>query len=409
MIFEVDLGSTDYIEEHDAVIVGGGAAGLRSAISLAERGISPIILTKTTVDECATAWAQGGLAAVEPPDSFESHAQDTLKAGHYCDPLMVREMVQQAPAVIDELRSWGMPFSPVLHHEGGHAVARVYNTGDGATGAAMHAVLLTRAKKMGIKITEHFRAVDILTNGTAACGIRVQDENGRIGELLTNIVVLATGGIGRIFGRTTNPVTATGDGLAMAIRAGARTKNMRYVQFHPTVLDSPSGVLISEAVRGAGAVIELFDGTTIPLAPRDIVSAAIWKAGGHAILNCEKVDWTQFPAIARQLEGYDLDRIPIAPGAHYHCGGVVANIDGSTSIDGLYAVGEVACTGLHGSNRLASNSLTEAVTMGRLVATGLNKNHEYTKPTPRARVMENLDACNLRLAKEAVGQQPWML
>lgn len=408
MIFEVDLGSTDYIEEHDAVIVGGGAAGLRSAISLAERGISPIILTKTTVDECATAWAQGGLAAVEPPDSFESHAQDTLKAGHYCDPLMVREMVQQAPAVIDELRSWGMPFSPVLHHEGGHAVARVYNTGDGATGAAMHAVLLTRAK-MGIKITEHFRAVDILTNGTAACGIRVQDENGRIGELLTNIVVLATGGIGRIFGRTTNPVTATGDGLAMAIRAGARTKNMRYVQFHPTVLDSPSGVLISEAVRGAGAVIELFDGTTIPLAPRDIVSAAIWKAGGHAILNCEKVDWTQFPAIARQLEGYDLDRIPIAPGAHYHCGGVVANIDGSTSIDGLYAVGEVACTGLHGSNRLASNSLTEAVTMGRLVATGLNKNHEYTKPTPRARVMENLDACNLRLVKEAVGQQPWML
>ena len=381
----------------DVLIVGSGLAGLSAALLLAPNKRVAVI-TKRAVSEGSSGWAQGGIAAVwNKDDSFAAHIQDTQIAGAgLCDLDATRFVVENAPKAIAWLQTMGVPFSQEdgqlhLTREGGHSARRIVHVTD-ATGAAVQATLIAAVlKTANITLFEQHTLVDLITTdklglpGKRCLGLYALDsESGQVLTFAAPQTILATGGAGKVYLYTTNPDTATGDGIAAAWRAGCRVQNMEFVQFHPTCLYHPhaKSFLISEAVRGEGGRLLLPDGTRfmsshdprLELAPRDVVARAIdfeMKKGG---LDCVYLDISHqpktfllehFPNIyARCLElGIDISKqpIPVVPAAHYTCGGVLADLHGRTDMAGLYAIGETACSGLHGANRLASNSLVECM------------------------------------------------
>jgi len=422
--------------EADAVVVGSGIAGLTAALELRTRVPRVLLVTKDILASGSTVWAQGGIAAaLAPTDSPAAHLHDTLVAGAgVCDPRAVEVLVTEGPARVRELVARGAQFDLApdgaisLTREGGHHADRIAHAGGDATGAEISRALVAQIEAVrddpGIEVIEHALVLDVLTgpagpDGTPgrACGVTLhvigEGQRDGVGAALGKAVVLATGGIGQVFRSSTNPPQATGDGIAAALRAGAVVGDVEFVQFHPTVLWLGSGVkgqltLISEAVRGEGAYLLDTDGVRFmpdvhpmaELAPRDVVAHAIvrrtaatgsdhvWLDARH--LGVERLR-RRFPTIGERLaeHGLDLatDLVPVAPAQHYHSGGVVADLSGRTSVRGLYAVGEVACTGVHGANRLASNSLLEglvfATRAARDIAAQVAAGLPATQPEPR--------------------------
>jgi L-aspartate oxidase len=384
----------------DVLVLGSGIAGLSLALKLAEHA-SVLVISKRLATDTNTNMAQGGIAAVfDPADTFAAHERDTLRCGAgLCDREVVRRIVREGPERVRELDTLGVEFTHeaaayALGREGGHSARRIVHARD-FTGQEIERALLERVRSHpNVRLLEDQLAVDlILASRLGAAGGRaercwgayVMDRRShRIRPFTARVTVLATGGCGKVYLYTSNPDVATGDGLAMAYRAGATVANLEFVQFHPTCLYHPraKSFLLSEALRGEGALLRTTDGTRFmprvhrdaELAPRDVVARAIdreLKRRGDAYVLLDithrPADQTRrrFPNIDEALReyGFDLTRdpIPVVPAAHYMCGGVRASLAGVTSIDGLLAIGEVACTGLHGANRLASNSLLEAV------------------------------------------------
>ncbi len=377
----------------DFLIIGSGIAGLRAAVELAGAG-TVLILTKAEPREGNTGYAQGGIAAaVGPGDSPALHAADTMAAGDgLCDARAVEVLVEEGPRYVRELMAWGAAFdreadgSPALAIEGAHSARRVLHARD-ATGREIGRILWLRASALaGVRTTDHARAVELVVDNARCAGARVLHEDGTMNVATAGLVLLATGGAGHVFSDTTNPPVATGDGVAMAYRAGAAVTDLEFVQFHPTALRvaGQPRFLLSEALRGEGARLVNASGDAFmtrydpagDLAPRDRVARALEResrrTGQPVYLSMAHLDpafvHDRFPLISHACRdaGLDLarDRIPVGPAAHYVMGGVETDLDGRTSIAGLYAAGEVACTGVHGANRLASNSLLEGLVFG---------------------------------------------
>ena len=389
----------------DFLIIGSGIAGLTFALKAARYG-KVTIVTKSAIDDSNTRYAQGGIAAVfSEPDNFEKHIRDTLIAGDgICNEEVVRLVVQEAPARIQELIDLGVPFdkkkdgSYDLAREGGHTEPRILHAKD-KTGEAIEETLIDKVRNhQNIEIFEHYFAIEILTQhhlgielkksypGIKCYGAYVADLiNKKVYTFLAKVTVMATGGLGNAYLTTTNPEIATGDGVAMVYRAKGTIENMEFIQFHPTSLYDPEkkpSFLITEALRGYGAVLKNIAGEKFmnrydgrgSLAPRDIVARAIdneLKIWGedHVWLDCTHLNpdglREHFPNVYEHClqRGIDItkDMIPVVPCAHYSCGGIKVDVNGQSNIDRLYALGEVSSTGLHGANRLASNSLVEAV------------------------------------------------
>ena len=380
----------------DLVVVGGGAAGGVAALEAAEAGHSVALLTKSEPREGNTRYAQGGVAAVlSPQDSFEDHVADTLRLGcELCETSVVTEVIVGGPSVFEHLVGLGAQFDRepngdiALSREGGHSLPRVAHARGDATGAEIqHTLHRALSQHPRISVFPHQQAVDVLFDleGCAA-GVLALDENSAALAFSTGQVLLATGGSGHIWRETTNPIIATGDGVAMAWRAGATLRDLEFVQFHPTCLyvAGAARVLISEIVRGAGGVLrdrhgERFMADFHPdaeLAPRDVVSRAVFTRmveteDTNCYLDLSEVDGdphSLFPGISRFCRAFGIDiasdPIPVRPGAHYQIGGVRVDLDGRTDVPGLWAVGEVASSGLHGANRMGSNSLLEGLVLG---------------------------------------------
>jgi L-aspartate oxidase len=410
------------------LVLGTGIAGLTTALTLARRGVNVVVLTKAKQPEdCNTAWAQGGIIYFGKKDSPRSLVKDILRAGAgLCLPEAVEFLARRGPEVVKDilLDMVGVPFSRTMHgeldftREGAHSVARIVHSAD-ATGRAIETALLARlASEKHVSLFTEATAIDLITARhhsrdvaqryalqDPCLGAYVLDAKGKVHTVLADFTVLATGGVGRLFLHTTNTRHAIGGGLAMAERAGAATLNLEYVQFHPTTLYHPDaeGFLISEALRGEGAVLvnragEPFMRRYAPelkdLAPRDVVTRAIVEEMTSRGEPCVYLDLVhhyrvhegqsirdRFPTIAATCEKFGIDiatePIPVVPAAHYHCGGVLVDLEGRTTARRLYAVGEVSCTGVHGANRLASTSLLEGLVWGEAagqsIARGLKR------------------------------------
>ncbi|MBP8256455.1 MAG: L-aspartate oxidase [Opitutaceae bacterium] len=406
---------------YDILVVGSGIAGLSFALKAAARGYSVAILTKKNKADSNTNFAQGGIAVVTAQsDDFDKHVRDTLVAGDgLCDENVVREIVRDGPQRVRELVDWGVRFSRNeagafdLGREGGHGERRILHVKDTTGKAIEEALLKAVARTDRVDLLEHVFAIDIITTdrigrgrkrgGRRVAGLYALDvQSGRVVAFSAPVVMLSSGGAGQVYLYTTNPDIATGDGIAMAYRAGVAIRNMEFIQFHPTTLYSTTGerFLISEAVRGEGAILRNYKGEAFmrryhplaDLAPRDVVARAIdneMKQSGapHVWLDIthRRPDFIRghFPQIYRTCKrlGHDLTKapVPVVPAAHYTCGGVTTNLRAETSLPGLYASGEAASTGLHGANRLASNSLLEAVVMSHRAAAAVD---DYLRSQP---------------------------
>jgi len=384
----------------DVVVVGSGAAGISAALAAAGHGLRVLLISKQALDDGATPLAQGGLAAaIGPGDDAAQHEQDTLAAGAgLCEPAAVAELAARAPAEIARLARLGARLeAEPLHLEGGHRHPRIVHAGGDAAGAEVHRALLAALLASPVEILTGAVALDALTDARGAVGgllaglVQADGQTLRPGAVTAPAVVLATGGFGQAFATTTSPAGLTGDGLALAARAGAELRDVEFVQFHPTVLWQPAArgqcPLITEALRGAGAVLVDAAGRPVmaglhplgDLAPRDVVATAMRQRmdrgdgpADHLWLDATRLGRrleTEFPTVTARCRERGIDPvtqpIPVAPGAHYSCGGILADLDGRTSVPGLLAIGEAASTGVHGANRLASNSLTESLIAGR--------------------------------------------
>ncbi len=393
----------------DFLIIGSGIAGLTYALNVSPYG-SVAIITKKDKKESNTNYAQGGIAAVvDPDDDLQFHISDTITAGcGLCKPDVVRLVVTEGPERIRDLISWGVSFSKKkggstfdLGKEGGHSKRRILHAGD-LTGKEVEKILLKKVDESpNIRLFEHHISIDLITEKklgiknikkNACCGAYVLDiDKAEVHTFISKVTLLATGGVGKTYLYTSNPDISTGDGIAIAYRAGARIANMEFIQFHPTCLYHPhaKNFLISEAVRGEGAVLRLKDGTPFmgkyhhlkDLAPRDVVARAIdtelKKSGDECVYldvshRSSAFIKSRFPNIYEKCLSYNFDMavdpVPVVPAAHYICGGVMTNTCGETNITGLFVAGEAACTGLHGANRLASNSLLEALVFSHRAA-----------------------------------------
>jgi len=376
----------------DFLVIGSGVAGLRAAIGLSRAG-RVMILTKGITAEGSSIYAQGGVAVAPEEEDIALHREDTIRAGKgLCREETVQVLVAEGPARIQELIDWGARFDRegtgyAFAREAAHSRDRIMRAGGDATGTEIVRVLLKRARGLRrIVWNDHHFTIDLLLdrNGRCAGALVLDEASGALSPVPAKAVVLATGGAGQIYSRTTNPPSATGDGIAMGYRAGALVEDMEFVQFHPTALYMPATpqFLLSEAMRGEGAILRNVKGEAFmkryhelaEVAPRDIVSRAIWNemqltGARHVYLDVTHLgaDFikARFPTIYATCLRYDVDiteeLIPVCPGAHYMMGGVWTDVHGATSVPGLFAAGEVACTGVHGANRLASNSLLEGL------------------------------------------------
>lgn len=455
----------------DVLVIGSGVAGLTIAIKTAEKHPDKkiCVLTKTNKEESNTRYAQGGVAAVWnfESDSFEKHIEDTLDAGDgLCDPKAVDIVVSEGPTRVKELIDWGTRFDKHiseydLGREGGHSENRILHYKD-LTGWEIQRALNERAKHLpNLEYYDHYFAIDLITQHHMGRQVTrltpdiecygayvLNTRNNEIDTFLSKVTVLATGGAGQVYKTTTNPSIATGDGMAMAYRAKARMENMEFVQFHPTSLYNPvvenPAFLVSEAVRGFGAVLKNSDGNTFmekyderaSLAPRDIVARAIdneMKIHGqeYMMLDCRSLDLKgftdHFPTIYQKCKNLGIDvqkqMIPVVPAAHYICGGVKTDYQGQTTIRNLYACGECSCTGLHGANRLASNSLLEGLVYAERVvndidqkidhielneqiadwdATGTNKPHELVLITQSIKELKEIMSSYVGIVRTSI-------
>ena len=399
----------------DVLVVGGGLAGLRVALGIPEPA-RVLVVTKDEVRESNSTYAQGGIAGVlDPEDCFDDHIADTLAAGKgLCDPEVVAMVVREAPGRIAELIGWGTRFDEVdgavaLTREGGHSHARIVHALGDATGLeVMRAVIDQARARPNIRIWQNSYTIDLVTHEGRCRGALVWDKNRGPALVWARAVVLATGGAGQLFRESTNPPIATADGHALACRAGAELRDMEFMQFHPTVLyiAGSSRHLLTEALRGEGAYLRDRDGVrfmpeTHPLAelaPRDDVSRAITDRMARTqhpsvYLDLSHLDPAylrrRFPGIDRLCRGFDLDftrdPIPVRPGAHYYLGGASVDLDGRTTLPGLWAAGEVTSSGLHGANRLASNSLLEGLVFGARASESIRR-HLESEPVGRLEV-----------------------
>jgi L-aspartate oxidase len=426
----------------DVLIIGGGLAGLRAALGMPD-DYRVLVVTKDEVRESNSAYAQGGIAGVlDPEDRFDDHIADTLKAGKgLCDPDVVAMVVREAPARINELIAWGTRFDEengnvALGLEGGHSHARIVHALGDATGReVMRAVIARTRTRPKVRIWQNSFTIDLLTSDDRCCGALVWDRRRGASLVWARAVVLATGGAGQLFRESTNPRIATGDGHAVAYRAGAELRDMEFMQFHPTVLylAGSSRYLLTEALRGEGAYLRDKNGVRFmssyhplaELAPRDDVSRAIVAQMTKTQHPCVYLDLShldahfileRFPGIDALCRGFDLDitrdLIPVRPGAHYYMGGVTVDLSGRSTLPGLWAAGEVTSSGLHGANRLASNSLLEGLVFGARAAEDITRVLKDEGPRPlqvppianleRAHVRDPLDLGDIRASLRAL-------
>ncbi|WP_327117345.1 L-aspartate oxidase [Streptomyces sp. NBC_01341] len=413
----------------DVVVVGSGVAGLTTALRCAAAGLATVVVTKARLDDGSTRWAQGGIAAaLGEGDTPEQHLDDTLVAGAgLCDETAVRALVTEGPDAVRRLIGTGAHFDTTdtgaiaLTREGGHHRRRIAHAGGDATGAEISRALVEAVRSAALQTIENALVLDLLTDADGrARGVTLhvmgEGQHDGVGAVRAPAVVLATGGMGQVFSATTNPPVSTGDGVALALRAGAEVSDLEFVQFHPTVLFLGAGSegqqpLVSEAVRGEGAHLVDATGTRFmlgqhelaELAPRDIVAKAITRqmqlqGAEHMYLDARHFGaamWEQrFPTILAACRSHGIDPvtqpIPVAPAAHYASGGVRTDLRGRTTVPGLYACGEVACTGVHGANRLASNSLLEGLVFAERIAADITgsahipRNGAADGPAPEA-------------------------
>lgn len=406
--------SPGWTQRADVIVIGSGVAGLTSALHARALGLKVLLVTKARVDEGSTRWAQGGIAAaLSEDDSPGDHLRDTLEAGAgLCDVDAVEVLVTEGPQAVRSLIALGAKFdldpsgAIALTREGGHLRDRIAHAGGDATGAEISRALVAAVARAGIEVVEQALVLDLLRDATgAAQGVTLHvmgaGQRDGVGAVLAPVVILATGGFGQVYSQTTNPYVSTGDGVALALRGGADVADLEFVQFHPTVMwlgpeARGQQPLISEAVRGEGAVLRDSDGVRFmegqhplaDLAPRDVVAKAIMRRmretdAPHVWLDGRALGAAQwaarFPTILAYCHDHEIDPatdlIPVAPAAHYVSGGVRTDLRGRSSVPGLLACGEVACTGVHGANRLASNSLLEGLVfaerIGELLTEGI--------------------------------------
>jgi len=394
------------VDALDLLVLGSGVAGLSAAVRAADvHGMRVGVLTKGELHQSTTRWAQGGVAAVlgGDPDSTDLHLADTLAAGAgLCDLDAVRVLVDEGPVRVNELIALGAMFDRdeggefQLAREGGHSHPRILHAGGAATGVEVERALVEAVQKTAAVLLERTFALDLVVEGGRCVGVTALDGHGDVIDVRARHVLLATGGAGQLFAVTTNPVEATGDGMAMALRAGAALADLEFVQFHPTALhhEAMPRPLLSEALRGHGALLRGADGERFvdELQPRDVVSRAITAqlqvdGTDHVWLDATVLDRfdERFPTIRAALDVVGLDPatdwLPVAPAAHYTCGGVVADLDGASSVPGLWVAGEAACNGVHGANRLASNSLLDGMVFGPRVVEAIDAGKDGAEAT----------------------------
>ncbi len=402
--------------EADFVVVGCGVAGLRVAIELGSAGARVLVLAKSSLTDSATEWAQGGIAAaLSDDDEVSLHVEDTLRAGDgLCDPAAVHVLVEEGPKYILELIEWGTQFDRAgsklaFTREAAHSRSRILHAHGDSTGKEIARALLAKARTLpGILLRPHAVTTELLSAAGRVTGLRFLDENSKeLFDVAARAVTLATGGLGQVYPETTNPAVATGDGMAIAYEAGAVLSDLEFVQFHPTALAVKGAprFLLSEALRGEGAVLRNADlerfmkkhSEAGELAPRDVVSRAIVAEMQRTRSDYVYLDLThlkdeyvrkRFPSIFATCQSYGVDitsdLVPVRPAAHYAMGGVKTDLEGRTSLPGLYAAGETACTGVHGANRLASNSLLEGLVFGARTGQSIIKDCKFSsKKAPK--------------------------
>jgi L-aspartate oxidase len=399
-------GSTAVDRPLDLLVLGSGVAGLSAAVRAADtHGMRVGVLTKGQLHQATTRWAQGGVAAVlgDDPDSTDLHLADTLAAGAgLCDPDAVRVLVDEGPGRVNELIAQGAMFDRdaegelLLAREGGHSHPRVVHAGGAATGVEVERALVAAVHETAAAVYEHWFALDLLVERGRCTGVVALGPDRERSPVRARHVLVATGGAGQLFAVTTNPTESTGDGMAMALRAGVAVADLEFVQFHPTALHHPSmpRPLLSEALRGHGALLRDARGQRFvdELLPRDRVSQAIMakvseQGTDHVWLDATGLErfGERFPTIAASLAAAGLDPstdwLPVAPAAHYTCGGIVADLDGASSLPGLWVAGEAACNGVHGANRLASNSLLDGMVFGPRVVEAVERGKDGPEAT----------------------------